>query len=653
LSVVSPPAVIPAPIDATPKDRVARVRLDRDGLTRRVTRQRMVDLIRRPSVDARILTALLAVATVAHGWGMTGSPGALDDEGTYIAQAWAVQNWGTLAHYTYWYDHPPLGWMQIALWSTVTRAFSAASYAVLAGRQLMLVVQLVSCVLLYALGRRIGLRRPAATAAVLLFALSPLAVVFHRYVLLDNIATPWLIGAFVLAASPRRHLGAAAGAAVCMAIAALTKETTLVLLPALAWQLWVNGDRRTRHFTVALFVGVFVSVLAAYPLLALLKDELVPGAGHVSLIGSVIWQLSGRSTSGSLLDPDSGARGLFNLWSGIDPWLLWAGIVLTPFAFRWRTLRPVALGLGIQVLMMLRNGYLPYPYVIAMLPFAAVVVAAVTDHVWGWVSAPAPAPAPASGSVSVSVSVLPPVHACTDADALLLWGRADALTETDAMLLSHRTLALADAAPAVDTDGLPQQLRLRRLRRLWARSGGTHRLEGTDPLPLWDPAPLTGWSAGAAVSRWSTIGQAQPVAVGRRAAVAIAVVVFLLVGVPAWTRGLHDQMTTDRTVALRQADNWLAANARRDDVVVVDDSLWVDLVDRGLPPDKVIWFYKVDLDPAVKLPNGWRSIAYVVLGQLSPTTAGLPTVSQAIDHSQVVATFGDGPDSLTIRRVES
>ena len=77
----------------------------------------------------------------------------------------------------------------------------------------------------------------------------------------------------------------------------------------------------------------------------------------------------------------------------------------------------------------------------------------------------------------------------------------------------------------------------------------------------------------------------------------------------------------------------------------MDDSLWVDLVERGRAPERVIWFYKVDLDPAVKLADGWRSIGYVVLGETGETTDGLPTVQAAVDHSEVVATFGSGPDT--------
>src|SRR5437667_261399 len=80
---------------------------------------------------------------------------------------------------------------------------------------------------------RLGRRRWAAAAAVLLFAASPLAVPYHRMVLLDNLAVPWLLAAFGLALSPQRRLWAAAGSGLCFAAAVLSKETVLVLLPIL------------------------------------------------------------------------------------------------------------------------------------------------------------------------------------------------------------------------------------------------------------------------------------------------------------------------------------------------------------------------------------------------------------------------------------
>ena len=60
-------------------------------------------------------------------WGFGRAPQRVDDEGTYTAQAYAVEHFGELAHYTYWYDHPPLGWLQIAAWTSLTDAFDRYS----------------------------------------------------------------------------------------------------------------------------------------------------------------------------------------------------------------------------------------------------------------------------------------------------------------------------------------------------------------------------------------------------------------------------------------------------------------------------------------------------------------------------------------------
>ena len=64
-----------------------------------------------------ICAGLLLVVLTVQGWNIAGYPTVSDDEGTYLAQAWALQHGLGLAPYTYWYDHPPFGWMQIAVMS--------------------------------------------------------------------------------------------------------------------------------------------------------------------------------------------------------------------------------------------------------------------------------------------------------------------------------------------------------------------------------------------------------------------------------------------------------------------------------------------------------------------------------------------------------
>jgi hypothetical protein len=338
-------------------------------------------------VDAHALSlgiaaVLLIVVGVVVGTGIGRYPGFSDDEGTYVAQAWAVRAHGTLAHYTYWYDHPPLGWLTLAAASWILGPLLHSGSAVGDGRAVMLLPALVSAALVFVLARRLGVRRPFAAGAVLLFALSPLAVSYLRMVFLDNFATPWVLGAFVLAASPNRRLWAYAGSGACFAAAVLSKETSFIVLPGLILALMQGVDRRTRSFCVTAFATMLGLLVVAYPLFALLKGELLPGAGHVSLLEAAAFQLAGRASTGSALQAGSLSHQLVAGWLAADPWLLGLGIAALPVGLWVRRLRPVALALLVMVVMALRPGYLPQPYVIALLPFCAVVAMGALDAGW-------------------------------------------------------------------------------------------------------------------------------------------------------------------------------------------------------------------------------------------------------------------------------
>ena len=150
-------------------------------------------------------------------------------EGTYVSQDVRFATHGELSHYTYWYDHPPLGWMLLAAWNQPFRLFGIDEWV--AGRIAMLVVHVMSCVLLYALARRLSAPRWAAVIAPVLFSTSPVMMDWGRLVLLDNIATPFLLGAWLLALDRRQRLSRFAVSAILLACAVLTKETTLLFAP--------------------------------------------------------------------------------------------------------------------------------------------------------------------------------------------------------------------------------------------------------------------------------------------------------------------------------------------------------------------------------------------------------------------------------------
>jgi hypothetical protein len=121
-------------------------------------------------------------------------------------------------------------------------------------------------------------------------------------------------------------------------------------------------------------MAFFVVVAVSYPLYATLKGELVPGKGHVSLLGYMFVQLVTRQATGSLFNAHSQTHAIVAQWLALDPWVLGGALALSPIALARRSTRSVALAYLIQVLLVLRPGYLPNMYVIQLLPFAALIV---------------------------------------------------------------------------------------------------------------------------------------------------------------------------------------------------------------------------------------------------------------------------------------
>lgn len=493
-------------------------------------------------LDVIVAICLMAVSGVVSGLNMSGYPQRFEDEGTYVSQAWAVKEQGTLTHYTYWYDHPPVGWIQMAGHLALTNALERYGSAISAGREFMLILHIATVGLLYALARRLQIGTLASAIGVSAFVLSPLAIEFSRYVLLDNVALPWLLAAFVLALSPRRSLAAAIGAAACMAIAILSKETFLALLPVLLYALWRNGDQRNRRYVLTAFGVVLLTVCGFYVLYAALKNELLPGEGHVSLLGTFFWQIFGREGSGSILDANSGTRGLIGYWLNIDFWLLLAGAIALPFALYFKNLRVAGLALLLCIALVFRGGYLPYPYVIILLPFAALAIAGALDR----------------------------------------------------LLVQPIARGLAAKKPLFTI------------------------------LPILAAAALIAGTA--------------------------AVVA------PAWQSKLTALTSVDQDASSRQAVDWIDQNLDRNGRMVVESALWTDLQTKGFNRPDPVWLYKTETDPEVTRDiGGWQGIDYVVLN--GPTVGArdfqtaFPTVSQAIDNSQLVAEFGSDNQKILVYRV--
>jgi hypothetical protein len=495
-------------------------------------------------------------------------PGLADDEGTYVAQAWAVQLHHALAPYTYWYDHPPFGWIQIAAYTAMTGTFHGSALDVVAVRRMMVGYAVLDAGLIYILARRLGIARVWAAVALGMWALSPLAVGYSRMVYLDNVALPWVLAAFVLAATPRKSLWAHTLAGGLFAIGVLTKETMILLLPAFLWLAWRHTDRRTRSFCLVGMCATGVLILLIYPLMAVLRGELLPGPGHVSLVEALKWQFFSRPSSGSALSPNSPSRTLLDSWLALDSWLPWLGVAGGIACFATARLRPIGATVLILLAAGLRPGYLPQPYVIAFLPFAAIAAAGAAETGWK------------------ALRPRPPVP---------------------------------------------------------IRAGARH--------------------------------EARLLAAGRAGAV-IAAIAAAVIAVPGWLHGDAALAGPDESAPVAAAEHWLETHARtvvtnratnrtgfgRD--VLVDDTMWSDLVTNGYPQRQVIWFYKLDyvdnLDPSVRRRiHDYRDFGYVVVSPI--VRSGLrqspapryELARQALANATPVATFGEGANRIVIERVNT
>jgi hypothetical protein len=478
-----------------------------------------------------IAAALVVTSAAVHAVNLTSTPQRLAEEGDVVSRAWAVDNLHALGTGTYVYDHPPLGWLQLGAWTWLTRASGRGPNAVAAGRSAMLVALVVSAALVWILARRLGLPRWAAAIAVTLFGLSPLAVAVHRQVLLENLAVPWVLAAFVLACSPRQRLGALAASGACLGLAVLSSETALLLGPALALQLWRATVPATRRVVLTVAGSLFLVVCGTFVVVAAARGQLLPGGGHPSLVEGAWHQVFGRPATGSLLDGGSATRRTVSGWLGLDPIGPLLALVAAPVALMAvPRLAPAAVGFLAVAAVVVRPGHLPPSLVAVLLPLGAVLVAGVAAHAWP--------------------------------------------------RLTH---------------------------------------------------PAAGRRVGAGVG------------------VALGVVVL-----GAWAGDGRALLAGDADRPLREATRWIVDNVPADQALIVDDAIWVDLVESGADPDQVTGYAALDADPDLggDRPRPlWDHDIVVATATFRAFPGGHPQLEAAVRGSVVLESFGSGSQRVEVRRI--
>jgi hypothetical protein len=149
----------------------------------------------------------------------------------------------------------------------------------------------------------------------------------------------------------------------------------------------------------------------------------------------------------------------------------------------------------------------------------------------------------------------------------------------------------------------------------------------------------------------------------QRPALVAAMLSLAVLILPAWREGASHAMREDHVAPVLEAERWVEENVDHRARVLVDDTLYVDLVEAGFEPQfGVVWFYKLDfsanLDPSVarNLPGGWRAFDYVVStpvirSALDHNPGGLEQVRRALENSRTLATFGEGRRRVQVRRI--
>jgi 4-amino-4-deoxy-L-arabinose transferase-like glycosyltransferase len=224
-------------------------------------------------------TAVAVLAAVLRLWNLN-ALGFNSDEAVYAGQAAAIAGDPALhGLFPVFRAHP-------LLFQMATSLIYRVHVSDVAPRLLAVAFGLGTVAAGYAAAARIYSRRAGLAAAVLLAAM-PYLVVVNRQALLDgpmtffSVIALWLLARFVADGS-RRALYAAGAA---LGLAFISKETSVVLIPAAYAFLALTPSVRIRLKDLALFFGSFAAVALPYPV------SLAVAGGSSSGKHFLTWQL--------------------------------------------------------------------------------------------------------------------------------------------------------------------------------------------------------------------------------------------------------------------------------------------------------------------------------------------------------------------------
>ena len=339
-------------------------------------------------VEVTVVTFGLLLSLAAHAFNMFNFPRYELDEGTYMANAWAILQ-GELSPYAYGYGHPPLAWIQIAAWIQTTGVFTFGN-AINSGRVLMLLYAGGCSLLVYLIVRRLGGSRSAGLLAMVIFSLSPISLTYQRQVLLDNVGTFWLLLSLYFLVVGNSRLLYIALAAVAFGLAFLSKEIFVLFLPVMIYATWLHTTKFQRKFAIVAFTYVAIAVCSMFVLMAILKGELFPTGwlpwdthAHLSMITTYLGQAErGQNQGGSI-------AGSVAAWAQADTVFMILSVAATIFNLiaGWWNRKLMLLSLmSISFWVLLLRGGVVFPfYIIPLIPLVALNSAMAINTIMSWI----------------------------------------------------------------------------------------------------------------------------------------------------------------------------------------------------------------------------------------------------------------------------
>jgi Glycosyl hydrolases family 8 len=279
----------------------------------------------------------LIILTIINLWNFLNFPYYNTDEGIYTAQGWTTLYLGQLSVYTYWYDHAPGGSLLIGWFFKITEnLYNFKDFAIGNGRILSEILLFVSNILFALIIKKKSGSIGVVIFGLLAFNFSKLNIYFHRFILLDNLMVFWFIVSLYLLLNFKLSNISVYFSGLILGISFWSKESALFyFLPMLLYVIW-ESDKKIKLFKGILFSSGFIFVVLMYPVLALLKTELIPAKDKVSLISTILFH-SGRGSRKLFILPESEFGYNVREWLLIDPvnTFVLLATLLTPLIYKF------------------------------------------------------------------------------------------------------------------------------------------------------------------------------------------------------------------------------------------------------------------------------------------------------------------------------